>query len=804
MVDFEKLGEFYLGREYDAAAGKATGDLVLYDSKDLVTHALIVGMTGSGKTGLGVALIEEAAIDGVPVLVVDPKGDLTNLLLSFPGLTPEDFLPWLHEDEARRAGKSLPDFAVDQAARWKKGLADWGQDGARIQKLRDSAEFTIYTPGSTAGNPVSVMRSFAKPDLDDPELLRERVQSTVSSVLALAGIDAEPVKSREHILLSTILLAAWESGESPDLATLIARVQQPPMTKVGVMDVDSFYPQKDRFEFAMAINALLASPGFSAWTQGDPLDVAAFLRTPAGKPRVSIFSIAHLDDSQRMFFVTLLLNATIGWMRTQSGTSSLRAMLYMDEIFGFFPPVANPPSKQPLLTLLKQARAAGLGVVLATQNPVDLDYKGLANIGTWCLGRLQTDRDKARVLDGLEGANTGSFDRAEIDRLLSSLASRVFLMRNVHEDGNVLFQSRWALSYLRGPLSRDEVKRLTADRKAAVSGRGAVGTAASAMAAPVPVAPGRPSPSAAMAVATATAAAASRPLLPPDVPQYFTGFVTASRPLAPAIYGAAEIRFTDAKMKVDLTRQATYLTGVSDGPVPVDWTVAEHVELAPDQLIADAPDGVTYDDVPGPAAKAKNYAAWSKQFSTWLSSNESLTLMRSPTTGEVSNPDESERDFRARLQHAGREVRDGEVERLRKKYAPKQAALAERLRRARQAVERETEQASGAKLQTAISFGATLVGALLGRKAMSAANVGRATTAARSVGRSMKESEDISRAQETVAAIEAQLAQLDDELAAETAALHATTDVVNEKLETVTLKPKRGNVTVKVVALVWQ
>ncbi|MGE3179652.1 MAG: ATP-binding protein, partial [Vicinamibacterales bacterium] len=491
-------------------------------------------------------------------------------------------------------------------------------------------------------------------------------------------------------------------------------------------------------------------------------------------------------------------------MRTQSGTSSLRAMLYMDEIFGFFPPVANPPSKQPLLTLLKQARAAGLGVVLATQNPVDLDYKGLANIGTWCLGRLQTDRDKARVLDGLEGANTGSFDRAEIDRLLSSLASRVFLMRNVHEDGNVLFQSRWALSYLRGPLSRDEVKRLTADRKAAVSGRGAVGTAASAMAAPVPVAPGRPSPSAAMAVATATAAAASRPLLPPDVPQYFTGFVTASRPLAPAIYGAAEIRFTDAKMKVDLTRQATYLTGVSDGPVPVDWTVAEHVELAPDQLIADAPDGVTYDDVPGPAAKAKNYAAWSKQFSTWLSSNESLTLMRSPTTGEVSNPDESERDFRARLQHAGREVRDGEVERLRKKYAPKQAALAERLRRARQAVERETEQASGAKLQTAISFGATLVGALLGRKAMSAANVGRATTAARSVGRSMKESEDISRAQETVAAIEAQLAQLDDELAAETAALHATTDVVNEKLETVTLKPKRGNVTVKVVALVWQ
>ena len=796
MVDFEKLGEFYLGREYDAAAGKTTDNLVLYDSKDLVTHALIVGMTGSGKTGLGVALIEEAAIDGVPVIVIDPKGDLTNLLLTFPDLKTEDFAAWVHEDDARRAGKSPADFAADQAARWKKGLADWGQDGARIQRLRDAADFALYTPGSTMGTPVSVMRSFAKPDIDDPELLRDRVQTTVSGLLALAGVDGEPMKSREHILLSTILLAAWDAGESPDLATLIQRVQQPPMAKVGVMDVDSFYPQKDRFGFAMAINSLLASPGFAVWTQGEPLDVAAFLRTPAGKPRVSIFSIAHLDDSQRMFFVTLLLNATIGWMRSQSGTSSLRAMVYMDEIFGFFPPVANPPSKPPLLTLLKQGRAAGLGVVLATQNPVDLDYKGLSNIGTWCLGRLQTDRDKARVLDGLEGANTGSFNREEVDKLLSSLASRVFLMRNVHEDGNTLFQSRWALSYLRGPLSREEVKRLAARQSAAT-------TAAPAASAPTS-APRAAAPAAAPTRAFTPPVAASRPLLPPDVPQYFTGLVTGTRPLAPAIYGAADIRFTDTKLKVDVTRTVSYMTGVSDGPVPVDWTLAERVEIAPDQLQSDAPDGVTYDEVPGPATKGKNFAVWAKQFSTWLSSNEAVALLVSPTTGEVSNPDESERDFRARLQHKGREVRDDEVDRLRKKYAPKQAALMEKLRRAKQAVEKETEQASGAKLQTAISFGATLVGALLGRKAISASSVGRATTAARSVGRSMKESEDIERAEETVAAIESQIKELDDELAAETTALHASTDVVNEKLDTVTLKPKRGNVSVKIVALVWQ
>ncbi|MGE3509612.1 MAG: ATP-binding protein [Vicinamibacterales bacterium] len=804
MVDFEKLGAFYLGRECDPATGKATGEVVLYDSRDLVTHALIVGMTGSGKTGLGVAVIEEAAIDGVPVIVVDPKGDLTNLLLTFPELRPDDFQPWVSADEARRAGQSVPEFAADQAARWQKGLAEWGEDGARIQRLKDAADFAIYTPGSSVGTPVSVLRSFTRPEIDDAELLRDRVQSTVSSLLALAGIDAEPIKSREHILLSTLLLAAWQAGESPDLATLIARIQHPPMSKIGVMNLDAFYPEKDRFELAMSINALLASPGFAVWTEGPSLDIPSFLWTDAGKPRVSIFSIAHLDDSQRMFFVTLLLNAVIGWMRTQSGTSSLRAMLYMDEIFGFFPPVANPPSKPPLLTLLKQGRAAGLGVVLATQNPVDLDYKGLSNIGTWWLGRLQTDRDKGRLLDGLEGAHTGSFDRGDVDRLLSSLASRMFLMRNVHEDGNTLFQSRWALSYLRGPLSRDEVKRLAA-RPPVPTAPTPVGRAAAPVAPPAPGATTAPPPPIGRSIPeTQAVSPPTRPLLAPDVPQYFTGFATARRPLAPAIYGSADIRFTDAKLKVDVTRAVHYVTGVSDGPVAVDWTLAERSTLAPDQLQVDAPDGATYEEVPGPATKAKNYAAWSKQFSAWLSANESLELLVSPTTGDVSNPDESERDFRARLHHAGREVRDEEIDRLRRKYAPKQAALQERLRRAKQALDREAEQASGAKLQTAISFGATLVGALLGRKALSASTVGRATTTARSVGRSMKEADDITRAQETVSAVEAQMRALEDELAADTAALHAGTDVVNEKLDRLVLRPKRGNVVLKVVALVWQ
>ncbi len=785
--DFEKLGVFYLGRRFDPASKAATDELVLYDSKDLVTHALCVGMTGSGKTGLGVAVIEEAAIDQVPVIVIDPKGDLTNLALTFPSLTAGDLQPWVNEDDARRAGKEVAVFAAEQAERWKKGLADWGQDGARIQRLKDAAEFTIYTPGSTAGVPVSVLTSFQKPATDDPELVRERAQTTVSSLLALAGVDVEPLKSREHILLTTILLSAWQAGESPDLAMLIQRIQQPPTTRIGVIDLESFYPVKDRFELAMTINALIASPGFEVWTQGEPLDVAAFLRTSSGKPRVSIFSIAHLDDTQRMFFVSLLLNAVAGWMRGQTGTSSLRAMVYMDEIFGYFPPTANPPSKGPLLTLLKQGRAAGVSVVLATQNPVDLDYKGLSNIGTWWLGRLQTERDKARLLDGLEGASDhAGFDRAEIDQLLSSLTSRVFLMRNVHEDGLTLFQSRWALSYLRGPLGRDEIRRLTAGRSSA--------PAASAASAPV----------AAPSAAASLAAVGGRPVIPPEVPQYFSPEAGGGPvPLTPVVYASANVRFVDAKLKVDVSRLVSWTTPIGEGAVSVEWDAATAVDLAPELLERDAPDDATYAAVPAPALKAKNYDAWSKQFVTALTVRETLELLKSPSTGEISRPDESERDFRARLQQVSREERDRAIEALRRKYAPRQAALEEKKRRALAKVQKESDQARGQKLQTMISVGATLMGALMGRKAVTASTLGRATTAARGMGRAMKESGDIADAQREVQAIEQQQQDLEDDLKLETATLEAAGDPATETFERLTLKPKRTNVTVKLVGLMW-
>jgi hypothetical protein len=572
--EFEKLGMFYLGRPYDLAAKRVKPGLLLYDSKDLVTHAVCVGMTGSGKTGLCVGLLEEAAIDGIPAIVIDPKGDLANLLLTFPQLRGEDFAPWINEDDARKEGLSAADYAAQQAALWQKGLKNWGQTGERIQRLREAADCLIYTPGSHAGLQVSVLKSFAAPSQDrrdDAELLRERIGTTVTGLLGLIGASADPVNSREHILLSSILDHAWRKGQDLDLPSLIHQIQTPPVAKVGVLDLESFFPSKERFALAMQLNNLLAAPGFAAWMEGEALDIGRMLYGPSGKPRIAIFSIAHLSDAERMFFVSLLLNETLGWMRAQSGTTSLRALLYMDEIYGYFPPVSNPPSKAPLLTLLKQARAFGLGVVLATQNPVDLDYKGLANTGTWFIGRLQTERDKARVMEGLEGiaASSGApFDRARMEQLLAGLGNRVFLLNNVHEDEPAVFQTRWTLSYLRGPLTRAQIKRLMDPQKTSPDenrSRGAESGQAE-----------RAAGEAKKPVAAGAFAQASRPVLSPDVPQYFlpvreTQQNGAALVYRPMLLGAAQVRFADSKAGIDVAEDQAFLAPFQAGALSVDW-----------------------------------------------------------------------------------------------------------------------------------------------------------------------------------------------------------------------------------------
>ena len=768
MKDFEKLGVFYLGKLAGPNAPKEP-EPVLYDSKDLTTHGVIVGMTGSGKTGLGIGLIEEAAIDGIPTIAVDPKGDLGNLLLTFPGLEPSEFAPWVEEGTSAEA----------VAATWTKGLAAWGEGPERIKKFRDAVDLAIYTPGSSAGRSVSIVRSLSVPPpavMDDEDARREKINGTVSGLLGLLAIDADPLRSREHILLARLVEAAWTTGRDVDLAGLIREIQKPPFERVGVVDVESFYPSKDRGALAMALNNLLASPGFSAWLEGEPLDIQRLLWTVEGKPRVSILSIAHLSDAERMFFVTLLLNEIVAWMRGQAGTTSLRALFYMDEVFGFFPPVANPPAKTPMLTLLKQARAFGVGCVLATQNPVDLDYKGLANAGTWFLGRLQTERDKARVIEGLEGASSAagkSFDRQAMEATLTGLTSRVFLMNNVHEDRPVLFETRWTLSFLRGPLTKKQIQVL--------------------------MAPHKPAP----AVATRVdAASGARPPVPAGVKEVFIpwrGSPRAGERLVyrPSLLGTAKLHFIDAKSQVDTWSDVSLLAPITDGQDA--WDGAEDLEAKP-ELEAEPDAKGSFDTLPGSASQARSYAAWSKGLADELYRTKALDLFSCPSLKLLAKPGESEGDFKVRVQQAVRERRDAAVGELRAKYAAKQEALRNQEQRAADRVAREQAQASQQTVQAAISVGATVLGALFGRKAISVGSIGRATTAARGVSRTLKEREDVGGAEQSVEAVRQKIVDLEGELQSE---IQAIANAGDDVIQSASVKPRKSDIAVDGVFLAW-
>ena len=798
MQDFEKLGALYLGRPFDLQTRKPKEGLILYDSKDLTTHAVCVGMTGSGKTGLCIGLLEEVLIDGVPVIAIDPKGDLSNLLLTFPDFRSEDFKPWVNEDDAAKAGIAVSDFAAQQAEFWKKGLSEWGQDGERIRKLRQTAEFQIYTPGSSAGKQVSVLGSLNAPPpqvRDDAELLRERVNGITTSLLGLLDIDADPVQSREHILLANLLNSAWSEGQDLDLAKLIQQIQTPPFTRIGVMELEAFFPAKDRFNLAIQLNGLLASPGFEAWLQGETLDIGSILYSKSGLPRASIFSIAHLSDKERMFFVSMLLNQLLSWVRSQSGTSSLRAVLYMDEIFGYFPPTANPPSKTPLLTLLKQARAFGVGIVLATQNPVDLDYKGLSNTGTWFIGRLQTERDKARVLDGLEGASAGSsrgFNRQQMDEILAGLGKRIFLLHNVHESGPEVFETRWTMSYLRGPLTRSQIKDL------ARAGDTPFETVMPASAAPDVAAP----------VDDTSSQKGPQPVLPPEISQFFLPVTETAGDgskllYRPVLLGSASIYFSDAKTGVDQEKQVNVLVPIQSEPFAVDWAEAQRIDKTERDLSEQPAGEAKFEPLPAQISKARNYESWKKSLQDALYRTERVDIFRSPSLKLLSKAGEDERDFRIRLQQQAREERDEAVEKLRRKYGAKAATLQDRLRRAQAAVERETAQADQSKYQTAISFGSTVLGAFLGRKTLSASNIGRAASSARGLSRTRKESQDIERAGETVGVLNRQLAELEQELQQEIGKLENRFDPLTEQFEVVSVKPKKTNITVRFVSLAW-
>ncbi len=780
--DFEKLGVFYLGKRYDLASRKTTDDLLLYDSRDLTTHAVCVGMTGSGKTGLCISLLEEAAMDGIPAIAIDPKGDLSNLMLTFPGLTPADFLPWMDPEDAERKGVTVQQLASDTADTWKAGLALWGQDGERIRELRSRTEFRLYTPGGSTGIPLSILHSLDAPSQDvmnEPEALADRIETAVSSFLSLAGGDELDVHGREHVLLQSILAHAWGENRDMTLAGLVRAVQDPPMKQLGVLDVESFYPSGERLRLAMMLNSLAASPGFAPWTRGEPLSIDSLLHSPEGKPRISILSIAHLSDKQRMFFVSLLLNEIVAWMRSKPGTGSLRAILYMDEIFGFFPPGAEPPSKKPMLTLLKQARAYGLGIVLAAQNPVDLDYRGLSNTGTWFVGRLQTERDKLRLLDGLESASANILERSEMDRLISGLDKRVFLLHSVHRSNPELFQTRWAMSYLRGPLTGTQLKSLQQG--------GPSGTHIQ------PQHPGN-------------AQSPSKPWTPPETEEFHAPLRVSPAPgqtvlYRPHLFASAKLHFVSAKEKLDLWEDCTLLVPAATGDGDA-WTEAMCIRGKPYPMDREPAPNPSYEPLAPDAVKAASIKHFNTRASSWLYQEQTLSVWFCLEPKAASEPGEDKGTFATRLIHVDREDRDLQVEKLRGSFEKRLLTVQDRVRRAEQKLEREKSQYSHQRTQTAVSVGATIMGALLGGR-IGTGSVGRATTAVRGATRASREKQDIESAERELVVQRERLDELEKEFNEKLALMDKPLRAEELQLEEKVVRPRKGDTYISRSGLLW-
>ncbi len=796
MQSYEQLGNFYLGSEIDPSNDNP--DLVLYDAKDLTTHAVIIGMTGSGKTGLGACLLEEALLDGVPVIAVDPKGDMGNLLLSFPELKPEQFAPYIDAGEAEQSGISIAELAKQKAELWKKGLAKTHQTPERIANLRSAVDMNLFTPGATYGRPVSLLKSLTAPNATlkaDKDLYRERIASASTGMLSLLGMENDPL-SREHILLNTLLEYYWDKGQDIALADLIAVIQNPPFERIGVMDVDTIYPPKDRLKLAMQLNNLLASPGFEAWTQGEPLNAERLLFSDKGKPQLSVMNIAHLSEEERIFFVTMLLNELLAWMRTQSGTGSLRAILYIDELFGYMPPIGNPATKPLLLTLLKQARAYGLGVVLSTQNPVDLDYKGLSNTGTWFIGKLQTEQDRARVMEGLLSASEDGFDKKELNEAFNQLGKRKFLMHNIHEERPIIMTTRWAMSYLSGPLSRTQIEGLCKDYQ---SNTDSLITDVNT--------------NSHISVSEKEVIGVRHVNLPNEINQYFLPpiqIVTDSSALVyqPTLMGLLDVHYEDRKSDTHVSVKQAFTTPFSDGAIAIDWRNASELFMGrPEQLelIDDKqPEGSRLIEPLSVAAQKNFYKDWEKALKLWVRQNRPLDLLAHAALQLYSQPDESESQFRQRIAQQLREERDIEVEKLRETFSKKIATLEKKLERAELKVQKEEEQASGKTMNAIIGAGTAIFSAFFSRKKVSVTNARRLGSAISKAKGALSEHGDIGIAKQQVESIRTDIDSLSVQFEKEQQAINTRFEVGNTKLEQVQLYPKATGVQVIAFGIGWQ
>ncbi len=797
-------GKFYIGKSYDLKKKAILEKATLYDPDDLTTHGVVVGMTGSGKTGLCIDILEEAALNGIPALVIDPKGDIANLLLHFPTLSPQDFEPWVDADTAQREGKSTAEMAKEIADLWKSGLAKWDIDAGRIESVRQAVDYAVYTPGSDAAIPVNILTSLQAPPLswdENREVIREKISSTATALLGLVGIEADPVKSREHILLSNLIERAWIDGVDLDLSELIRQIQNPPFDRLGAFEMDQFYPEDDRFELAISLNNLLAAPSFQAWVEGTPLDIDAFLWGEDGKPRQSIFYLAHLPDAERMFFVTLLLTALETWMYQQSGSDSLRALLYIDEVFGFMPPVAKPPSKPPLLRLLKQARAFGLGLLLTTQNPADLDYKGLSNAGTWFIGRLQTERDKLHLLEGLEGieAGKGGFSRSKADKSISALGKRVFLLHNVHEKAPEIFHTRWAMAYLKGPITRTQLRDLNAlvgadtkapaeEKKRAAKTKKQAGTRLSSTRPVVPTGVEELFLSNNLTVAQALKAAGK------DAPEAKSlGIV-----YRPSLLAQASVRYLDRKNAIDQENRVAALSTDVDSRGIVRWEEMHASPFRSQSFDGNQAPESQFVDLEKPLSDAKLLKSLEKDFLDYVYHGAGLTLASNATLKLVAKPGVTTAEFREQCAEAAQAGRDAEAETLREKYEKKIKAIQTRLAKEERELAEDQSEHQSRKMEELATFGENILGLIGGsrssRRLSSSVSKRRMTSKAKA---------DVEESLDVIEEFKQELAEFEAELSEELDELADRWGDAAAAIEEITITPYKKNILIEHFGVAW-
>lgn len=808
------MADLFLGGAIDPATHERTTDdetsHVHVATDKLTTHGVIVGMTGSGKTGLGVIVIEEALKSGLPVIAIDPKGDLTNLCLTFPDLAASDFRPWIDDAQAKNADKTPDQFAADQAALWSKGLGGWGLTGADIGELRSKTDFTIYTPGSKSGIPMNIVGSLQVPvDMSDAEVVGDEIEGYVSGLLALVGIESDPLSSREHILLSNLINHSWMEGKALDLMTLVGMIATPPIRKLGVFELDQFFPEADRMKLAMQLNGLLASPSFASWAAGPPLDIDSMMFGPDGKPRCAIVTTAHLSDEERQFVTSLILSKLVTWMRRQSGTTDLRAMLYMDEVAGYLPPTANPPTKKPIMLLMKQARAFGVGVVLSTQNPVDVDYKALSNAGTWMIGRLQTDRDKARLLDGMASA-AGGVDISAVGDTISGLGKREFMLRRAGKDQPEVFTTRWAMSYLRGPMTRDQIEQMMSSEKVAAE-TAAAPVASSGVA-------GQPTPVPGAAAPEPTLADNESAIMPDTADGVAVRYVDVAAPWLRDVGGDSRGQFLDAAVvarvslrydetKADLVHDDEFECVINPLGEQIDISQMVQVDYDDRDLRTNAPEGAVYRLTD---AKVKNKTFWSgletdirdhlvRTMTVELPSNKGLKLF--------GRPGEGADDFETRCLKIADDKADEEIAKLRDKYETKARRLRDQIEAAEDRLEVLEEQSKGKRNSELLSTAGSVLGGLLGgRKSkggLLGGLLGKAGSAAKRRGSTKAAGERTDAQENKIERLAEQVEDLEIDLADDVTAIDAKWMDLAKETETLTVGLEKTDVKVTQIALAW-